>query len=272
MLGFSHLLLLDDGQLHSVALGQRDHRLGTLTDDEHVGETSGELVTHSIAHVHDIEGAEVAITTDDHTHTTNVVTLGDEAEVAHLELDVANDLVGLDVHLHGVVHLHGRIGEADRASVVRHDEGNLLGGQLALHNLAQLELGLSLIDAVEHEASLHIIEQTEAVRAVLKGDHIYLSLPHSLQTHETSGEGRVGAHLAIDLHQTLHADHLHFVIRQSVLQTVADDEQQRQALSLFMGTAARLRSPHTSHLVKHPVLRGVQTLHMLLRTTSLRYC
>ena len=270
MLGFSHLLLLDDGELDSVALGQRDHRLSTLTDDEHVGETSGELVTHGVAHVHDIEGAEVAITTDDHTHTTNVVTLRDEAQVAHLELDVANDLVRLDVHLHGVVHLHGGVGEADRAGVVRHNEGNLLGGQLALHHLAQLELGLGLVDAVEHEASLHIIEQTEAVRAVLKGDHIYPSHPNASQTHETGGEGGVRAHLAIDLHQALHADHLHFVIRQSVLQTVADDQQQRQALSLLVGTAARLGSPHTTHLVQHPVLRSVQTLHMLLRTTSLR--
>ena len=93
--------------------------------------------------------------------------------------------------------------------------------------------------------------------------------PLTKTTHETGGEGGVGAHLAIDLHQTLHADHLHFVIRQSVLQTVADDQQQRQALSLLVGTAARLRSPHTAHLVQHPVLRGVQTLHMLLRTTSL---
>ena len=269
MLGFSHLLLLDDGELDSVALGQRDHRLSTLTDDEHVGETSGELVTHGVAHVHDIEGAEVAITTDDHTHTTNVVTLRDEAQVAHLELDVANDLVRLDVHLHGVVHLHGGVGEADRAGVVRHDERDLLGGQLALHHLAQLELGLSLIDAVEHEASLHIVEQTEAVRAVLKGDHIYPSHPNASQTHETGGEGGVRAHLAIDLHQALHADHLHFVIRQSVLQTVADDQQQGQALSLLVGTAARLGSPHTTHLVQHPVLRSVQTLHMLLRTTRL---
>ena len=175
MLGFSHLLLLDDGELHAVALRQRDHRLSTLTNDEHVGETSSELVTSSVAHVHDIERTEVAITTDDHTHTTNVVTLRDEAQVAHLELDVANDLVRLDVHLHGVVHLHGGVGEADRASVVGHDEGDLLRRQLALHDLAQLELSLSLVDAVEHEASLHIIEKAETVRAVLKGDHIYLS-------------------------------------------------------------------------------------------------
>lgn len=88
-------------------------------------------------------------------------------------------------------------------------------------------------------------------------------------THETSGEGGVSAHLTIDLNQTLHADHLDLVVGQSVLQTVADDQQERKTLSQLMRTTAGVRSPHTSHLVKHPVLRGIQTLQMLLRTASL---
>lgn len=89
-------------------------------------------------------------------------------------------------------------------------------------------------------------------------------------THETGGEGRVRADLAVHLDQTLHADHLDLVIGQSVLQTVADDQQQRKALSLLVRTTARLRSPHSSHLVKHPVLGCIQTLQMLLRTASLQ--
>ena len=169
----SGLLLLDDGELDSVALGQGDHRLVTLTNHEHVGKTSGELVTSSISHVHDIEGSEVAITADDGTHTASVVSLGDAAHVTSLELDVTDNLVGLQVHLHGVVDLHHGVGVADSASVVSDNEGDLLVGQLALLDLAQLELSLSLVDAVEDETSLHIIEKAETVVGTLDGNHIY---------------------------------------------------------------------------------------------------
>ena len=169
----SGLLLLDDGELDSVALGQGDHRLVTLTNHEHVGKTSGELVTSGISHVHDIERSEVAITADDGTHTASVVALGDAAHVTSLELDVTDNLVGLQVHLHGVVDLHHGVGVADGASVVGDNEGDLLAGQLALLDLAQLELSLSLVDAVEDETSLHIVEKAEAVVGTLEGDHIY---------------------------------------------------------------------------------------------------
>ena len=169
----SGLLLLDDGELDSVALGQGDHRLVTLTNHEHVGKTSGELVTSGISHVHDIERSEVAITADDGSHTASVVALGDAAHVTSLELDVTDNLVGLQVHLHGVVDLHHGVGVADGASVVGDNEGDLLAGQLALLHLAQLELSLSLVDAVEDETSLHIVEKAEAVVGTLEGDHIY---------------------------------------------------------------------------------------------------
>ena len=183
----SGLLLLDDGELDSVALRQGDHGLVSLADDEHVGKTGGELVTSSISHVHDIEGTEVAITADNRTHATSVVALGDVAQVTSLELDVTDDLASLEVHLHGVVDLHHGIGVADGAGVVSHNEGDLLAGQLALLDLAQLELGLGLIDAVENETSLHIVEKAEAVVGTLEGDHIY-----TISNRRMKGEGMKG--------------------------------------------------------------------------------
>ena len=168
----SHLLLLDDAELHSVALRQRHHGLVALADDEHVAQTGGELVTRRIANVHNIEGSEVSVTMDDHSHTTNVVSLRDEAQVAHLELHMADNLVRLQIHLHGVVHLHGGVREADRASIVSHDERDLLARQLALHNLAQLVLSLVLVDAVKDEAALHVVQQTETVGRTLQSHHI----------------------------------------------------------------------------------------------------
>ena len=270
VLGLSHLLLLDDTELDSIALRKRNHGLASLADHKHVAQTSSEFVSSSITNMHDIEGAEVTITMDNHTHTTDVVSLGDETQVAHLELDVVDDLVGLQVHLHSVVHLHRGVGIADRASIVRHDEGNLLTRELTLHHLAQLVLGLLLVDAVQDKTSLHIIQQTETVSRSLKSHHIFNSHLLTIPTHETSRERRVSADLAVHLHKTLHANHLHLVISESVLQTVADDQQQRKTLSLLVRTTTRLGSPNSPHLVEHPVLRGIQTLQVLLRTASLR--
>ena len=249
-LGFSLLLFFNDGELDTITLGESDHGFSAFTNDENVGETSSEFMTSSIADVDNIEGTEMAITADNHTNTTDVVTLGNEAEVTDFELEVTDDLVGLEIDLHGITNLHSGIGEADGAGVVSNNEGNLLVGDLALDDLAELEASFGLVNAVEDETTLDIIEETETISTAIEGDDI----------HETSRVGGVGADLAIDLNKTLHADHLDFMIGESVLQTVTDNEEERQAFSLLVGTAGRLRSPNTTHLVKHPVLRGIQTL------------
>ena len=254
------LLLFNDGELDTVTLGEGDHGFSTFTNDEDVGETSSELVTSGITDMDNIEGTEVTITADNHTNTTDVVTLGDEAEVTDFELEVTNDLVGLNVNLDGVVDLDGGIRETDGTTVVSDNEGDLLAGDLSLDNLAELEASFLLINAVEDEATLDIIEKTETISTTFEGDDI----------HETSRVGGVSADLVINLDKTLHADHLDFMVGEGVLQTVTDDEEKRQAFSLLVGTTGRLRSPNTAHLVKHPVLRGVQSLHMFLRTTSLQ--
>ena len=259
-LGFSLLLLFNDGELDTVTLGEGDHGFSTFTNDEDVGETSSELVTSGITDMDNIEGTEVTITADNHTNTTDVVTLGDEAEVTDFELEVTNDLVGLDVNLDGVVDLDGGIRETDGTTVVSDNEGDLLAGDLSLDNLAELEASFLLINAVEDEATLDIIEKTETISTTFEGDDI----------HETGRVGGVSADLVINLDKTLHANHLDFMVGEGVLQTVTDDEEKRQAFSLLVGTAGRLRSPNTAHLVKHPVLRGVQSLHVFLRTTSLQ--
>ena len=146
----SRLLLLDDAQLDSLALGERDHRLSTLADHEHVRQTSGELVTTRVSHVDDIERTEVTVTTHNHTHTTRVVSLRDEAQVAHLELHMTHHLVRLQIHLHCVVHLHVRVGVTDRTSV-SHNERNPLVRHLALHHLAQLVLQIILVNNTKPE-------------------------------------------------------------------------------------------------------------------------
>lgn len=61
-------------------------------------------------------------------------------QLTRIELDVVGDLAGGNVNLHGIVGVHQRVGVTDGAAIVCHQEGNTLGTQLCLADLAQLVL------------------------------------------------------------------------------------------------------------------------------------
>lgn len=100
---------------------------------------------------------------------------------AYVELEVAGGLAGGQVELDGVVDLDGGVSVADGAAIVGGDvrDGALLArlegvvanaGLLAnslLDDTAQLVLGLLLSDAVENEAALDVVQQTEVLVGVL---------------------------------------------------------------------------------------------------------
>ena len=61
-------------------------------------------------------------------------------------------------------------------------------------------------------------------------------------THEPGGVGDVGADLAVDLDEPLHADLLDLVSGQGVLQPVPQEDDEGQALPQFVGTGGGTRS------------------------------
>lgn len=61
-------------------------------------------------------------------------------------------------------------------------------------------------------------------------------------THESSGVGDVGADLAIDLDESLHADLLHLIPSQGVLEAVPQENDEGQALPQLVGTGGRTGS------------------------------
>merc|ERR1712166_93422 len=65
-----------------------------------------------------------------------------------------------------------------------------------------------------------------------------------------------------------HAKLPHLLLGECVLKTITEDEHQGKALAELVGTGGRARGPGSTHLVKHPMLGGIQPLHMLLWTTS----
>ena len=69
-----------------------------------------------------------------------------------------------------------------------------------------------------------------------------VSCKRVMLTHETSRVGAVSADLSVNLDKTLHEDVLNFLAVQSVLQTVAQEDDERKTLAGLVGASAWLGS------------------------------
>lgn len=121
-------------------------------------------------------------------------------------------------------------------------------------DLAELVLGLLGLDAVDGVAALGVVDEAEVLARLVDGDDV----------HEARRVRHVGAHLAVHLDQALHQDRLGLAVVQRVLQTVADEDDERHAVALLVRTRRRLRGVGTRELVEKPVGGGAQALLMLL--------
>jgi len=250
--------LLDDGQLDTLAARKRDKRVVGLTDDEHVGETSREGVADGVLDVNDLEGTDVLLTTHDDTDATSVATASGHAEVADIEADKLLDPAGGKVDLDGIVNVDLRIRVTDSATVVGHKVGDTTASHGQLGHTAQLELSLLGGDTVHNKAALLVVEDAEVLAGLLQRDDI----------HEAGGVARIGANLAVDLHEALEGDVHDLLAGESVLKTVAQKEDEREALAQLVGTGSWAHGVSTTELVEHPVLRGCDALQMLLWATN----
>lgn len=97
-----------------------------------------------------------------------------------------------------------------RSRIVRNQEWDPALAELNTLDLAELELSLLSLDAVNGETTLGVVDETEVLAGLLEGDDV----------HESSGVGGVGADLAVNLDQTLHHDGLDLATVQGVLETV----------------------------------------------------
>lgn len=97
-----------------------------------------------------------------------------------------------------------------RSRIVRNQEWDPALAELNTLDLAELELSLLSLDAVDGETTLGVVDETEVLAGLLEGDDV----------HESSGVGGVGADLAVNLDQTLHHDGLDLATVQGVLETI----------------------------------------------------
>lgn len=137
---------------------------------------------------------------------------------------------------------------------MRNQEWHTTTAKLDALDLAQLVLGLLVLDAVDGEAALGIVDEAEVLARLLDGDDV----------HEAGGVGDVGADLAVDLDEALHHDGLGLAVVERILEAVADEDDQRHAVAELMGTGRRARGIHARQLVEKPVRRRAKALLVLL--------
>jgi len=191
------------------------------------------------------------------TDTAQVATASAHDKIADTEFDVVLDLATLEVDLDSVVDFDVRMRITDRAAVMGGEERNAFGTKLDSANLAQLEIGLFVLNAMQSKSSFRVVEKTEVLVSSVDGDDI----------HEARREGGVRAHLAIDFHNPLHQNKSYFSPSESITKAVAKEDHKGQAFAQLVRPTGWARSENTSHFGEHPVMGSIDTLEVLLGTT-----
>jgi len=150
----------------------------------------------------------------DGTHTTSVASLGDHSDLAYFEFKEVYDFTRCDVNLDDIVDLNSGVGISDGAAIVCNYVRDLLVSKLLELHAAKLVALLLIGHAVKHEAALGVIDKTELVAGVFELDDV----------HETSREVGVSADFAVNLHLSLHADHLGLLAGEGILQAISENQ------------------------------------------------
>ena len=189
-----------------------------------------------------VEASNVPLTVHNDTRTTHVTTTSDHDNVTSIELDIVGDLALLKIIFDGIVDLDAGVGVTDSATIVGDDIGNTLCANSKLLHLAELVSRLLRGDAVDREAALHVVKDTEMLAGLLEGDNI----------HKASGERRVSADLVVDLDDALLDNDGDLAAGKGVLETVAEEDGEREGLAQLVRTGRGAGGVSAAELVKHP--------------------
>ena len=252
-----------NGKLDTLLLGEAHQWAGFAiaagtSNDKDVLKASCERVADLVLYLDNIEGTWVPLDVQQGSNTSSIASLGHHDHDAELELDVLGDFTGSDVHLDGVMGIDVWVRIADVPGIVGDEVGDVLLGLCDRTDTAEFVLLLSVLQAVEDEASLGIVKEAELVVGCLELKDV----------HEAAWEVWVSAHTAINLDMAFHADHGGLLSSEGILEAVAQAQDNGKALAQLVGARRRAGCPHAAHFVKHPVLGGVEPLQMLLGSSG----
>jgi len=98
--------------------------------------------------------------------------------------------------------------------------------QLHSLDLSQLVFGLGALNAVDCEATFGIVDQTEVFASFLDREHV----------HEACRVCGIGSNFSIDLDQALHDDLLDLAAIEGILEAVADEDDEGEAIAELVRT------------------------------------
>ena len=142
---------------------------------------------------------------------------------------------------------------------MRNQEWDSSAAELDALDLAQLVLGLLVLDAVDGEAALGVVDEAEILARLLDADDV----------HEAGGVGDVGADLAVNLDQALVHDGLGLAVVERILQPVADEDDEGHAVAELVRTGRRAGRKGSRELVEKPVRGSAKALLVLLSVLKL---
>jgi hypothetical protein len=121
-------------------------------------------------------------------------------------------------------------------------------------DLAELVFGLFSGNSVHGKSSLGVIDESEVLASLLDANDI----------HESSRVGHVGSDFAIDLDESLHDNSPGLSVVKSILESVADEDDQGHAFTELVRTGRWARSVYSGEFVEEPVRWRAKALLMLL--------
>lgn len=120
----------------------------------------------------DIETSNVLLSVHNNTSPPHVTSPSDHNDVSSVEFDEVDDFALLEVEFDGIVSADGRVGVPDGAAVVGDHMGNTLGTDVYTSDFEEFVGSFLRCDAVDSEATLDIVQQTEVLARLFDGDDI----------------------------------------------------------------------------------------------------
>jgi len=148
------------------------------------------------------------------------------------------------------VSLDEGIRVTEGSSVVCGDVRDTVLSHEFLGDTAQLELSFFRGDSVDGESSLGVIQKSEGLVCGVDADDVL----------ETSRVGGVSSDLSIDLDVSFLDDDLGLATGEGVLQSVSQQDGERETLSQLVGSRRGTRGKNSGELVQHPLAGSVKTL------------
>jgi len=220
----SGITFFSNGLSDTLVSWERYQRFIAFSKKEDVGQSCGESMASGVFDIDDIEGTWMFFTGLDGTNSTDVLTADDHTDVTGIEFNPVGDFSGSDVDFYGVTDHNVWVGVTDGAAVVGGEEWNVVLSQDDVLYSAEFVRSFFSSDSVNDVASFGIKYQSEVFVGLIESDNI----------HETGWVFDIGSYFTIDFNHLAHHDFLAFASSKSILQTVSDENGQRQALTEFV--------------------------------------